>query len=180
MIEDYESIVKNCMWDIVSRPKGKSIVTSKCIYKIKHVANGSVEKYKAIFVARGFSQVEGIYYEEKFFPLDRYTSIRMIISLATSMGWRLHHMDVKTTFLNGDIEEEFYIEQLDGFVIHEKASHVYMLEKALYGLKHAPRAWYEKIRGYLMSLGFKKSVVDPNLYYHVVGDHFFYFGSICS
>ena len=82
-------------------------------------------------------------------------------------------MDVKTTFLNGDIEEEFYIEQLDGFVIHEKASHVYMLEKALYGLKHAPRAWYEKIQGYLMSLGFKKRVVDPNLYYHIVSDDFF-------
>jgi hypothetical protein len=173
MTEDYDSIMKNCMWDIVSRPKGKSIVTSKCIYKIKHVADGSVEKYKAIFVARGFSQVEGIYYEEKFSPLDRYTSIRMIISLATSMGWRLHHMDVKTTFLNGDIEEEFYIEQLDGFVIHEKVSHVYMLEKALYGLKNSPRAWYEKIQGYLMSLGFKKSVFDPNLYYHNVSDDFF-------
>jgi hypothetical protein len=74
------------------------IVTSKCIYKIKHVVDGSVEKYKAIFVARGFSQVEGIYYEEKFSPLHLYTSIRMIIYLATSMGWRLHHMDVKTTF----------------------------------------------------------------------------------
>jgi hypothetical protein len=127
MTEDYESIMKSYMWDILSRPKGKSIVTSKCIYKIKHVADGSVEKYKVIFVARGFSQVEGIYYEEKLSPLDRYTSIHMIIYLATSMGWRLHHMDVKTTFLNDDIEEVFYIEQLDGFVIHEKASHVYML-----------------------------------------------------
>jgi hypothetical protein len=82
-------------------------------------------------------------------------------------------MDVKTTFLNGEIEEEFYIEKSDGFVIHEKASHVYRLEKALYGLKHAPRAWYDKIRGYLLSLGFKKSVVDPKLYYHIVGEEFF-------
>jgi hypothetical protein len=79
-------------------------------------------------------------------------------------------MDVKTTFLNGDIEEEFYIKKLDGFVIHEKASHVYKLEKALYGLKHAPRAWYHKIHGYLMSLGFK---IDPKLYYHIVGENFF-------
>jgi hypothetical protein len=75
MTEEYQSIMKNYMWDIVLRPKGKSIVNSKCIYKIKHVADGSVEKYKEIFVARGFSQVEGIYYEEKFSPLDRYTSI---------------------------------------------------------------------------------------------------------
>jgi hypothetical protein len=79
-------------------------------------------------------------------------------------------MDVKTTFLNGEIEEEVYIEQPDGFVIHEKESHVCRLKKASYGLKQAPRAWYEKIDGYLMSSGFNKSVVDPNLYYNIVGD----------
>jgi hypothetical protein len=79
-------------------------------------------------------------------------------------------MDVKTTFLNGEIEEEVYIEQPEGFVIHNEKSHVYRLKKALYGLKQAPRAWYEKMDGFLMSLGFSKSVVDPNLYYHIVGD----------
>ena len=79
-------------------------------------------------------------------------------------------MDVKTTFLNGDIEEEFYIEQPDGFVIHEKESHVCKLKKDMYGLKHAPHAWYENIVGYLMSLGFNKIIVDPNLYYNIVGD----------
>jgi hypothetical protein len=77
-------------------------------------------------------------------------------------------MDVKTTFLNGEIEEEVYIEQPDGFVIHEKESHVCRLKKTLYGLKQAPRAWYARIDGYLMSLGFNKSVVDPNLYYKTV------------
>ena len=82
-------------------------------------------------------------------------------------------MDVKTTFLNDEIEEEVYIEKPDGFVTHEKESHVCRLLKALYGLKQAPRAWYEKIDGYLMSLGINKSVVDPNLYYHIVGDDFF-------
>jgi hypothetical protein len=79
-------------------------------------------------------------------------------------------MDVKTTFLNGEIEEEVYIEQPEGFVINNEKSHVYRLKKALYGLKQAPRAWYEKMDGFLMSLGFSKSVVDPNLYYHIVGD----------
>jgi hypothetical protein len=79
-------------------------------YKIKHATDGSVEKYKARFVARGFSQVEGIDYEETFAPIARYTSICTIIALATSMGWRLHQMEVKTTFLNGEIEEEVYIE----------------------------------------------------------------------
>jgi hypothetical protein len=168
MMEEYHFIMKNDVWDIVLRPKGKSIVTSKWIYKIKHIAYGSIKKHKEIFVARGFSQVEGIYYEETFTLVSRYTSIRMIISLAASMGWRLHQMDVNTTFLNGEIEEEVYIEQPYVFVIHEKESHVYRLKKAMYGLKQAPRAWYVRIDGHMMSLGFKKSVVDSNLYYKTV------------
>jgi hypothetical protein len=165
MTEEYQSILKNDVWDIVPRPEGKSVVTSKWIYKIKHAADGSVEKYKARFVARGFSQVEGVDYDETFDPVARYTSI-----VLSSMSWKLHQMDVKTTFLNGEIEEEVYIEQPEGFVIHNEKSHVYRLKKALYGLKQAPRAWYEKMDGFLMSLGFSKSVVDPNLYYHIVGD----------
>ena len=84
------------------------------------------------------------------------------------MGWRLHRIDVKITFLNGEIKEEVYVEQLDGFMIHEKESHVCRLKKALYGLKQAPLAWYVRIDAYLMSLGFSKSVADPNLYYKVV------------
>jgi hypothetical protein len=85
-------------------------VTSKWIYKIKHAADGSVEKYKARFVGKGFSQVEGIDYEETFSPIARYTSICTIIALVAFMGWRIHQMDVKKTFLNGEIEEEVYIE----------------------------------------------------------------------
>jgi hypothetical protein len=78
------SIVKNDVWDVVPKPKEKSIVSSKCIYKMKHVADGSIEKYKAIFVARGFSQKEGIDYDEKFSPMERYTSIRTIFSFCSN------------------------------------------------------------------------------------------------
>jgi hypothetical protein len=170
MAEEYQSIMKNDVWDIALRLEGKSIVTSKWFYKIKHAADGSVEKYKARFVARGFSQVEEIDYEETFAPVARYNSIRTIITIATSMGWKLHQMDVKTTFLNGEIEEEVYIEQPEGFVIQDEKSHVCRLKKALYGLKQAPHAWYEKMDGFLMSLGFSKSVAYPNLYCHIVGD----------
>jgi hypothetical protein len=135
MAEEYQSILKNYVWDIVLRPEGKSVVTSKWIYKIKHASDGSVEKYKEIFVARGFSHVEGIDYEETFSPVARYTSIYTIIALVASMGWKLHQMDVKTTFLNGEIEEEVYIDQPMGFVIHNEKTHVCRLKKALYGLK---------------------------------------------
>jgi hypothetical protein len=170
MAEEYQSILKNDVWDIVLRPEGKFVVTSKWIYKIKHAADGSVDKYKVRFVARGFSQMEGIHYEETFALVSRYTSVRTIIALVAFMGWKLHQMDIKTTFLNGEIEEEVYIEQPEGFVIHDEKTHVSRLKKALYGLKQEPRSWYEKMDGFLMSLGFSKSVDDPNLYYHIVGD----------
>ena len=87
MIEEYQQIIKNDIWDVVPRPEGTSIVTSKWIYKIKHVADGSIEKYKARFVARGFSQKEGIDYEETFAPISRYTSIRSVLALAAVMKW---------------------------------------------------------------------------------------------
>ena len=101
MTKEYQSIMKNDIWDIVPKPKGKSVVSSNWIYKIKHATDGSIEKYNTMFVARGFSQKEGIDYEETFSPVARYTSIRTIMALASMMKCILHQMDVKTTFLNG-------------------------------------------------------------------------------
>jgi hypothetical protein len=168
MVEEHQSIMKNEVWEIVPRPKERSVVTSKWVYKIKHAADGSMDKYKARFVARGFSQKEGEDYDETFAPVARYTSIRAIISLVTSMGWNLHQMNVKTSFLNGAIEEEVYIEQPQGFEVHSRDTHVCRLKKDLYGLKQAPRAWYARMDSYLTRLGFSKSHADPNLYYKVV------------
>ena len=96
MIEKYSLFMKNDVWEVVPRPTGKSMVTSRWLYKIKHVVDGSIEKYKARFVARGFTQKEGIDYDETFAPVARYTTIRTIISLAVVFGWKLHQMDVKT------------------------------------------------------------------------------------
>ena len=99
------------MFGILSQDqKGSLVVTSKWIYKIKHAANGSIEKYKSRFVPWGFSQKEGIEYEETFAPIARYTSIRSVLSLATVMKWKIHQMDVKTAFFNGVMEEEVYVE----------------------------------------------------------------------
>ena len=110
-MDDYHSIMKNDVWEIVRRPEGKSVVTSRWLYKLKHAADGSVEKYKARFVAWGFPQVEVIDYDETFASIARYTSIRSLISIAAEMGWKIHQMDVKTAFHNGIIQEEIYIEQ---------------------------------------------------------------------
>jgi hypothetical protein len=164
MMEEYNSIMKNDVWEVVPRHEGKSVVTSKWLYKLKHAADGSIEKYKARFMARGFSQVEGVDYDETFASVARYTSIRVVISIAAEMGWKIHQMDVKTIFLNGLIEEEVYIEQPLGFEVHGRKSYVCRLKKALYRLKQAPRAWYLRIDAYLQQLGFEKSEADPNLY----------------
>ena len=134
--------MKNYVWEVVPRLEGKSVVTSKWIFKIKHVADGSMEKHKAIFVAIGFSHKEAIDYDETISPVARYTSIRTIIVIASTMGWKLHHMDVKTAFLNDIIEEEVYIEQPEGFIVYKKDSHVCKLRKELYRLKQAPHDWY--------------------------------------
>eukprot|EP00253_Pinus_taeda_P036617 PITA_36617 len=141
MLEEYSSIMVSDVWEVVPRPRDGSVVGSRWIYKVKYVADGSVEKYEARFVAKGYAQKEGIDYEETFAPIARYTSIRSVISFATQMGWEIHQMDVKTTILNDLIEEEVYIEQPKGFETHEKKSH---------------------------KMGFVKSDADPNLYYLVV------------
>jgi hypothetical protein len=145
MVEEYVSIMENDVWEVVPRPEGKSVVTSRWLYKIKHAADGSIEKYKARFVARGFSQVEGVDYDETFAPVARYSSIRSVVSIAAEMGWKIHQMDVKTAFLNGVLDQEVYVEQPLGFVVHERETHVCRLKRALYGLKQAPRAWYSRI-----------------------------------
>ena len=111
MVEEYQSIMKNDVREIVPIPKNKLVVSLKWIFKTKHSADGSIEKYKERFVAQGFSQKEGIDYEETFAPVARYTSIRTILSLASNMKWKLHQMDVNTSFLNFLIEEVVYIEK---------------------------------------------------------------------
>jgi hypothetical protein len=100
------------------------MVSSKWIYKMKHLADGSIKKYKARFVAHGFSQKEGIDYEEIFSHVERYTSIRSILAITTVIKWKVHQMNMKTSFLNGVIEEEVYVEKPQGFETHDSETHV--------------------------------------------------------
>ena len=114
-----------------------------------------------------FPEGRSIDYEETFAPVARYTSIRSVLALAALMKWKIHQMDVKTSFFNGVVEEEVYVEQPLGFERHDREYHVCRLKKALYGLKQAPRTWYGRIDNFLSSLGFTKSKADSNLYYKV-------------
>jgi len=124
------------------------------VFKIKQGANGEVERYKARLVARGFIQTYGVDYDETFAPVAKFTSIRCILALAALEDLKIHQMDVKTAFLNGELEEEIYMEQLQGFV-HQGGEHlVCKLHKSLYGLKQSPRAWNQKLEAFLKSIEF--------------------------
>lgn len=118
--------------------------------------------------SRGFSWVEGIDYDETFTPIARYSSIRSILALSTQMSWNIHKMDVKTTLLNGMIEEEVYIEHPEGFETLNHELHMCQLKRVLYGLNQAPCAWYTRIDSYFTGLGFTKGEADANLYHIVV------------
>jgi hypothetical protein len=123
-----------------------------------------VTRNKARLVAKGYSQVEGLDFDETYAPVARLESIHIILAYATSHGFKLYQMDVKSAFLNGPIKEEVYVEQPPGFEDSEYPNHVYKLSKALYGLKQAPRAWYECLRDFLITNGFKVRKADPTLF----------------
>lgn len=119
---------------------------------------------KARLVAKGFNQEEGIDYEETFTPVARLEAIRMLLAYASSNNFKLFQMDVKSTFLNGFISEEVYVEQPPGFENNSLPNHVFRLTKALYGLKQAPRAWYERLSSFLIKNNFTKGKVDTKLF----------------
>ncbi|GJR41017.1 retrovirus-related pol polyprotein from transposon TNT 1-94 [Tanacetum coccineum] len=116
------------------------------------------------YIARGYRQEEGIDFEESFAPVARLEAIRIFLAFAAHMNMVIYQMDVKTAFLNGNLREEVYVSQPDGFVDPDKPNHVYKLKKALYGLKQAPRAWYDMLSSFLISNDFSKGSVDPTLF----------------
>jgi hypothetical protein len=167
MNEKIQSIDKNQSWDLVELPKGKDVIGVKWVYKTKYNANGKVEKHKARLVAKSFTHHHGIDYNETFAPLERLDTIRMVLSIAVQNNWKVYQMNVKSTFLNGILEEEVYIKQPPGYEVLGEEHKVYKLKKALYGLKQAPRAWYSRIDSYFVNNGFSKCGNEPTLYVKV-------------
>ena len=131
--------------------------------------NGSSELnlklYKARLVAKGFQQTPGVAYDESFSPVIKASTIRIVFTIAVSRGWDIQQIDINNAFLNGDLKEEVFMTQPEGFSDSAKPHHVCRFRKALYGLKQAPRAWFEKLRGAILSWGFYNSVSDTSLFY---------------
>ncbi|GKA48891.1 retrovirus-related pol polyprotein from transposon TNT 1-94 [Tanacetum coccineum] len=159
------------VWELVPQPDYVMIITLKWIYKVKLDEYGDVLKNKARLVAKGYRQEEGIDFEESFAPVARIEAIRIFIANAASKNMTIYQMDVKTAFLNGELKEEVYVSQPEGFVDPDHPTHVYRLKKALYGLKQAPRAWYDTLSRFLLDNKFSKGAVDLTLFTRKTGKH---------
>ena len=131
---------------------------------------GVVTRNKERLVAKGYSQEEGIDYDETFAPVARLEAIRIFLAFAAHSNFKVYQMDVKSAFLNGDLEEEVYVQQLPGFEDPHLPEFVYRLLKALYGLKQAPRAWYETLSEFLIQNGFTRGTIDKTLFFKRRGD----------
>ncbi|MCO5588026.1 hypothetical protein L7F22_041980 [Adiantum nelumboides] len=164
MDEEMVALDVNETWELVPLPKGKKSIGCKWVYKVKHNAYGSISRYKARLVAKGYAQMYGIDYEETFSPVAKMATICIVIAMAASKGWLLHQMDVKNAFLHGDLQEEVYMEQPQGYEDVKHPGYVCKLKKALYGLKQALRAWHARIVAYLVAIGFHMADADHSLY----------------
>lgn len=171
MGDEMEYLDKNQTWELVKRPKERKIVTCKWVFKKKEGSSPTEGvKYKVRVVARGFTQREGVDYNEIFSPVVRHTSIRVLLAMVAHQDLELEQLDVKTAFLHGELDEEIYMTQPDGFQVPGKEDYVCRLKKSLYGLKQSRRQWYKRFDSYMIELGYNRSEYDCCVYHNKLGD----------
>ncbi|WZZ70893.1 hypothetical protein YC2023_082263 [Brassica napus] len=162
--DEANAMIKNDTWFESELPKGKKAVTSKWIFTIKYLPDGTIDRKKTRLVARGYTQTYGEDYIDTFAPVAKLHTIRIVLSLAVNLEWELWQMDVKNAFLQGELEDEVYMYPPPGLEHLVQPGNVLRLKKAIYGLKQSPRAWYNKLSTTLNGRGFKKSELDHTLF----------------
>jgi hypothetical protein len=158
--EEMDSLEKHGTWSLVNPPPDRKVITGRWVLKTKLNEDGSVARYKARYVARGYAQVEGVDFFETYAPVVRAETVRVLLSLAATKDWEVRQFDVKTAFLYGPLEEEVYLEQPEGF--NDGTGKVCQLKKGLYGLKQSPRQWNGVFHKFLLKYGFRRSPVFTN------------------
>ncbi|RWR75576.1 Zinc finger, CCCH-type [Cinnamomum micranthum f. kanehirae] len=164
MQEEITALNQNGTWILVPRTSNMNVVGCKWVYKTKLRADGSLERLKARLVAKGFNQVEGIDFSETFSPVVKPATIRIVLTIALAHNWDIRQLDVKNAFLNGHLHENVFMEQPPRFAHPVYPHHVCHLKKALYGLRQAPRAWFDRFSIFLLSIGFFCSTADSSLF----------------
>ena len=170
MDNEMRSLKENETWELASLPPNRKALRCKWVFRLKPKTQNQPKTYKARLVVKGFEQQYGVDYLETFAPVVKLSSVRTLLALAVHENHYVHQMDVKTAFLNGDIEEEIYMTQPEGYEDKSFPNAVCYLKKSLYGLKQAPRNWYKKIDPVLQSVGVSRSVADNGIYCGVVND----------
>lgn len=165
MDKEYNSLLANETWELVDPPLHRSIISTKWLFRRKYHANGSIARFKARFVARGFSQQPSLDFYETFSPIIKMTSLRLLLAFATLYDYYIHQMDVTIAFLHGILREEIFISQPEGYVRPSEEHKVCRLLKSLYGLKQAPCVWYDLLDTFLLAQGFLKCATDPTVYF---------------
>jgi histone deacetylase 1/2 len=164
MEEKVAALSQNKTWDLIPRPPGTNVISSKWVFKIKYNPDGSFQRYKDRWAVRGYSQRHGVDFGETFSPVVKPATVRTVLSLVVSRRWSVHQLDVKNAFLHGMLTKTVYYAQPSGF---EDSVHPYFicrLNKSLYGLKQASRAWNNTFAAYVLSLGFVESKADTSLF----------------
>ncbi|XP_071928092.1 uncharacterized protein [Coffea arabica] len=162
--DEMDSLLSNHTWILVDLPPGSKPISCKWVFRKKYATNGSIQTFKAKLVAIGFRQKEGIDYFNTYALVARITSIRVLLALVSMFDLCVHQMDVKTAFLNGDLNEEVYMDQPEGFVLLGNEKKVSKLIRSLYGLKQAPKQWHQKFESAILSNGFKYNNADKCIF----------------
>lgn len=160
MKDELHTLHQNNTWSLVPRPSDANIIGSKWVYRIKYTEKRTIQRFKARLVAKGFTQIPGIDFEETFSPVVKHTTIRLVLSLVVNLNWTTRQLDVCNAFLHGHLKETVYMEQPPGFINPKLSSYVCKLNKSLYRLKQAPRAWFDCLYHALIKLGFRNSKAD--------------------
>ena len=168
MQKEYSSLTQKKTWRLVPRPTDKNIVKNKWVYNLKRNEKGEIDRFKARLVAKGYTQTEGVDYDEIFSPVAKFQSIRSLLALANAYDLDVHHMDVTTAFLNGDLDCEIYMEQPEGFIDPDHPDYVCLLDKSLYGLKQSSRCWNNTLDSYLKENDYRQSPADECIYVKTV------------
>ncbi|KAK1618191.1 hypothetical protein QYE76_023708 [Lolium multiflorum] len=169
MKSEMGSMYDNKVWTLVDLPDSRKAVENKWIFKRKTDADGNITVYKARLVAKGFRQIQGVDYDETFSPVAKLKSVRILLAIAAFFDYEIWQMDVKTAFLNGDIEEELYMVQPKGFVDPKNADKVCKLQRSIYGLKQASRSWNRRFDKVIKDFGFIQCHGEACIYKKVSG-----------
>nr|GEV11876.1 retrovirus-related Pol polyprotein from transposon TNT 1-94 [Tanacetum cinerariifolium] len=164
MQEELNQFIANGVWELVPQPRNMKITGTKWLFRNKLDENGIVYQNKARLVAQGYNQQEDIDYDETYASVARLEYIRILLAYACALDFKLFQMDVKSAFLNGFINKEVYVAQPPGFIDFKKPNHVYKLKKALYSLKQEPKAWYDKLKAFLVKHEYKMGMIDKTLF----------------